>query len=566
MASADGHVAPAAFPPPVDSQREFIKRGLDDDDELIEVGVAIVGGATAGLACANRLLQLLADDPETMERLGEVPVAVIEKGEGVRRAQPLGRGHAPGAAAGALPAHRARALARGGLRVRRGDQGGGLPHAQRQAGAEDPDPAAVQEPRQRGRLGRRDGALPAAPGRGGRRLRPHRDVGHAADRRGRPASSACARATRAAARTASRSANFEPGTDIKAQVTVLGRGLLGPPHRRGDPRVRPRRRPRAAGLGARGQGGLEGRQAAGPRHPHGRPVAAQGRRQVRADRRHVDLPDEGRQDGRRSRLDRLRRRPRVRRRDDLGPRPAAAVQAPPDRPRDPRGRRARRLGREGAPGRRLLVDAEAHDARSAARRRRRRAWSTPSRSRASTTPCYSGMLAGEAIYAALKRGESTPRVLRAGGRGLARSAGALRGAQHAPAVPEGLPQGRPARQPHDRHQGALPRRPLGLAPQRRAGDVRRRHRRELSQARRQVHLRQALERLHHRQRDARRRAEPHPRAGERAARGRRDVALDVPGGGLRDPRGRARARQRRRRSSTTPTACSAGRSRPRAGA
>jgi electron-transferring-flavoprotein dehydrogenase len=63
----------------VDSPKEFIKRGLDPEDELIEVGVAIVGGGTAGLACANRLLQLLADDPETMERLGEVPVAVIEK-------------------------------------------------------------------------------------------------------------------------------------------------------------------------------------------------------------------------------------------------------------------------------------------------------------------------------------------------------------------------------------------------------------------------------------------------------------------------------------------------------
>ena len=79
MASGNGKVAPAAFPPPVDSPREFIKRGLDPEDELIEVGVAIVGGGTAGLACANRLLQLLGDDPETMERLGEVPVAVIEK-------------------------------------------------------------------------------------------------------------------------------------------------------------------------------------------------------------------------------------------------------------------------------------------------------------------------------------------------------------------------------------------------------------------------------------------------------------------------------------------------------
>lgn len=79
MSAHNGRVAPAAFPPPVDPQKEFIKRGLDDEDELIEVGVAIVGGGTAGLSCANRLLQLLADDPETMERLGEVPVAVVEK-------------------------------------------------------------------------------------------------------------------------------------------------------------------------------------------------------------------------------------------------------------------------------------------------------------------------------------------------------------------------------------------------------------------------------------------------------------------------------------------------------
>ena len=77
--SHNGKVVPAAFPPPVDSQKEFVKRGLDAEDELIEVGVAIVGGGTAGLACANRLLALLGEDPETLERLGEVPVAVIEK-------------------------------------------------------------------------------------------------------------------------------------------------------------------------------------------------------------------------------------------------------------------------------------------------------------------------------------------------------------------------------------------------------------------------------------------------------------------------------------------------------
>jgi electron-transferring-flavoprotein dehydrogenase len=77
--SNGGAPAPAQFPPPVDPQGEFVKRGLDPEDELIEVGVAIVGGGTAGLACANRLLQLLADDDELLESLGEVPVAVIEK-------------------------------------------------------------------------------------------------------------------------------------------------------------------------------------------------------------------------------------------------------------------------------------------------------------------------------------------------------------------------------------------------------------------------------------------------------------------------------------------------------
>ena len=71
--------APSEFPPPVDSTAEFVKRGLDPEDDLIEVGVAIVGGGTAGLSAANRLLQLLADDPELLEQLGEVPVAVIEK-------------------------------------------------------------------------------------------------------------------------------------------------------------------------------------------------------------------------------------------------------------------------------------------------------------------------------------------------------------------------------------------------------------------------------------------------------------------------------------------------------
>src|SRR5687768_7365427 len=76
---ASGPVVPSEFPPPVESPDEFVKTELDGEDDRIDIGVAIVGGGTAGLACANRLLHLLGEDPQTMEGLGEVPVAIVEK-------------------------------------------------------------------------------------------------------------------------------------------------------------------------------------------------------------------------------------------------------------------------------------------------------------------------------------------------------------------------------------------------------------------------------------------------------------------------------------------------------
>jgi electron-transferring-flavoprotein dehydrogenase len=73
-------VRPAEYPPPF-STAEVIAAPTDPPEERIEVGVLIVGGGPAGLACAIRLGQLLEESPETAERLGEVPVAVVEKGK-----------------------------------------------------------------------------------------------------------------------------------------------------------------------------------------------------------------------------------------------------------------------------------------------------------------------------------------------------------------------------------------------------------------------------------------------------------------------------------------------------
>lgn len=73
-------VKPADFPPPV-SDAEFVAAPSDPADERIEVGVLVVGAGPAGLACAIRLGQLLEGAPELAERLGEVPVAVLEKGK-----------------------------------------------------------------------------------------------------------------------------------------------------------------------------------------------------------------------------------------------------------------------------------------------------------------------------------------------------------------------------------------------------------------------------------------------------------------------------------------------------
>jgi electron-transferring-flavoprotein dehydrogenase len=68
---------PADYPPPFSSGDAI---AAPSDPEPIEVGVLIVGAGPAGLACAIHLGRLLEASPDKAERLGEVPVAVLEKG------------------------------------------------------------------------------------------------------------------------------------------------------------------------------------------------------------------------------------------------------------------------------------------------------------------------------------------------------------------------------------------------------------------------------------------------------------------------------------------------------
>jgi electron-transferring-flavoprotein dehydrogenase len=73
-------VRPADFPPPFRSS-DAIAAPTDPLDERIEVGVLVVGAGPGGLSCAIRLGQLLEEHPEMRDRLGDVPVAVLEKGK-----------------------------------------------------------------------------------------------------------------------------------------------------------------------------------------------------------------------------------------------------------------------------------------------------------------------------------------------------------------------------------------------------------------------------------------------------------------------------------------------------
>ncbi len=71
---------PGDYRPKID-HTEFLHVPEAGPDDRIEVGVLFVGGGPSGLAGAIRLAQLLESAPDVKQRLGDVPVAVVEKGK-----------------------------------------------------------------------------------------------------------------------------------------------------------------------------------------------------------------------------------------------------------------------------------------------------------------------------------------------------------------------------------------------------------------------------------------------------------------------------------------------------
>ncbi|MBI4126377.1 MAG: 4Fe-4S dicluster domain-containing protein [Deltaproteobacteria bacterium] len=71
---------PASSPPPV-QPGEFIGTVTSPPEERLPVGVLFVGAGPASLAGAIRLAQLLNEAPEIKSKLGDFPVAILEKGK-----------------------------------------------------------------------------------------------------------------------------------------------------------------------------------------------------------------------------------------------------------------------------------------------------------------------------------------------------------------------------------------------------------------------------------------------------------------------------------------------------
>ncbi len=493
-------IAPIEFPPPGDPAVEFLGPPTDPEDERIEVGVAIVGGGQAGMACAIRLLQLLEDDPALAERLGEVPVAVIEKGRVAGAHQLSGAVMNPGPIRSLLPdddswpqfgevgketvyfmVNRKRAVPlkptpppfrnHGNHIVSVAELNRWLAEKAEEAGA------YVLSETVGAKLLVEDGAV----------------VGVRTGDKGRD-------------KEGGEKSNFEPGSDVVAKATVLAEGCWG--HLTGAA---------LKGLGLAGTdpqvwalGVKEVWEVSEPLdrviHTLGWPLRPQAKYKEFGGSWIYPMNREGDPDrvsigfvvgldyadARLSVHDVLQEfklHPLVRKILGEGKRVAWGAKAIPEG-----GYWA--IPRLHAPGMVICGDAGG--------------MVNVPKLKGIHYAIRSGMLAAETIYRQLKAGSRDFSAYEHRGARLRDRQGPVRVAQHEAAVRQRTDHGRRDHERDGRHQGPVPGRPLDDAPRRRPAAADHRSRRALSEARRQVHVRQALGRVPDRQRDSRRRAEPHP--------------------------------------------------------
>ena len=210
---------PSDYPPPFDPAEVIAAPATPIRSRS---ACSIVGAGPAGLACAIRLGQLLESAPAVRERLGDVPVAVIDKGS------------KPGAhlLSGAVvnPVSLKKLF---GDRKRIADMPfyGHVSHESvyyltRKKALRIPAPPTMRNHGNYVASSRSSAAgSPSRPRRRARRSSPRPPARSCSSPTA--ASAACARATVAAARTASPSPKFEPGSDLIGQVTVLAEGTQG---------------------------------------------------------------------------------------------------------------------------------------------------------------------------------------------------------------------------------------------------------------------------------------------------------------------------------------------------
>ena len=321
--------------------------------------MAIVGGGPAGLACANKLMQLLEDEPELTEKLGEVPVAVIEKGKVAGAHLLSGANMKPSAMEELFP---------------------DLDKADWPVYGEVKKDAVY--------LLTKSKAIPLKPPPPN--FRNHGNYVTSVSKLGRFLAEKAEEAgvyilsetaatkllvedrvvkgvrsgDRGRGKDGEELANFEPGSDVVAKATVLAEGTVGHlTYAAYDYFDLHGADPMRWELGVK-----EVWEVPKPLdrviHTMGWPLRKVG--QIQRVRRQLHLPD-----GRGQGLHRPRRRPRLHRRDLQLPRRAAADEDPPLHREDPRGRQAGRLGGEDDPLRWLLRDAKApRRARHGDRRRR----------------------------------------------------------------------------------------------------------------------------------------------------------------------------------------------------